>query len=73
MQKEKESINNFNYEEVDAVKRFTGSHPAIMKNRIDELEWSVKIDEKQFKMGFKDRFLFVLERFFNKNIKSKNG
>lgn len=64
LQKEIERINNFNYEEVDAVKRFTGSHPAIMKNRIDELEWSIKIDEKRIKMGFKDRLLFVLERFF---------
>jgi len=63
LQKEIERISNFNYEEVDAVKRFIGSHPAIMKNRIDEQEWSVNIDEKRFRMGVKDKFLFMLERF----------
>jgi hypothetical protein len=63
LQKEIERISNFNYEEVDAVRRFTGSHPAIMKNRIDEQEWSVNIDEKKIKMSIKDKLLYVLERF----------
>jgi len=64
LQKEIERINSFNYEDVDAVKQFTGSHPDIMKNRIDEMEWSVKIDEKRFKMNFKDRILFIIEGIF---------
>jgi len=64
LQKEIDRINNFNYEEVDAVKRFPGSHPAIMQRRINELEWSIKIDEKMIKMKFKDRMLFFLERLF---------
>jgi glycosyltransferase involved in cell wall biosynthesis len=62
LKKEIDRICNFNYEEIDAVKKFTGSHPAIMKERIEEQEWSVNIDENRFKMSFKDRILFVLER-----------
>jgi hypothetical protein len=64
LQKEIERISNFNYEEVDAVQRFTGSHPGIMKNLIDGQEWEVNFDEKRLKMSIKDRLLFVLERLF---------
>src|ERR1035437_5869285 len=64
LQREIERINNFNYEDVDAVKRFNGSHPAVMKNRIDEMEWDVKIDENRFKMNLKDRVLFIIEKIF---------
>ena len=65
LKKEIIKINNFNYEDVDAVKRFTGSHPAIMNNRTNEMIWEVKIDEERFRMSFKDRILFWFERIFN--------
>jgi hypothetical protein len=58
-------INNFDYEDADAVKRFTGSHPAIMNKRINEVVWDVKIDEKRFRMSIKDRILFWFEKTFN--------
>lgn len=64
LKKEIQRINEFNYEDVDAVKKFNGSHPAIMKKRIEEMVWSVKIDENQIKMSLKDRLLFVFERIF---------
>lgn len=64
LQKELERISDFNYNEVDAVKQFKGTHPTIMKKRIDDLEWSVKIDEKQIKMKLKDKLLFEFEKIF---------
>jgi hypothetical protein len=64
LKKEVQRISNFKYEEVDAVKQFTGSHPSILKKRIEGMVWSVKIDQKQFKMNLKDRLLFVFERLF---------
>jgi hypothetical protein len=64
LQREIERINNFNYEDVDAVKKFNGSHPAVMKERIDEMEWDVKIDENRFKMNLKDKVLFIIEKIF---------
>jgi hypothetical protein len=64
LHREIERINNFNYDDVDAVKRFNGSHPAVMKQRISELEWDVKIDETRFKMNLKDRILFLIEKTF---------
>lgn len=64
LQKEIERINIFNYDEVDAVKRFTGTHPAVMKNRINSLEWNVELDENKTNMAFKDRLLLAFERLF---------
>jgi hypothetical protein len=65
LRKEILKINNFNYDDADAVKRFTGSHPAVMKKRIGEMGWDVKIDEKRFRMSIKDRLLFFFETTFN--------
>jgi uncharacterized protein YlbG (UPF0298 family) len=64
LQKELEKISAFNYNEVDAVKRFAGTHPAIMKNRIDGIEWTVVVDENKIKMSVKDKILFVIEKVF---------
>lgn len=64
LKKEIQRINNFKYEEVDAVTQFTGSHPSVMKNRIEGMVWSVKIDHNQLKMNLKDKLLFGFERLF---------
>jgi len=64
-QKKIEEINTFKYDEVDAVKRFQGTHPQVMTARIVNLEWSVKIDESQIKMSFKDKLLYTFEQLTN--------
>lgn len=64
LQRKIDQISLFNYDEVDAVKRFTGTHPAVMKNRIEGMEWTVNIDEKRIEMGFKDRLLLGFEKIF---------
>ncbi len=65
LKKEILKINNFNYDDADAVKRFMGSHPSVMAKRINEMEWNVSIDEKKFRMSIKDRLLFLFEKMFN--------
>ena len=52
----------FNFDEVDAVKRFEGTHPAAMQERISQLNWKVNIDESKIKMKFKDKVLFLFEK-----------
>ncbi|RPH32331.1 MAG: glycosyltransferase family 2 protein [Bacteroidales bacterium] len=64
LQKKIDQINAFNYDEVDAVKRFVGTYPAIMKTRIDGMVWDVNIDEKRIKMSFKDKLLLAIEKVF---------
>jgi glycosyltransferase involved in cell wall biosynthesis len=64
LKKEIQRINNFKYEEVDAVTPFGGSHPSVMKKRIEGIVWNVDIDHNQLKMNLKDKLLFVFERLF---------
>jgi glycosyltransferase involved in cell wall biosynthesis len=64
LKKEIQRISNFKYEEVDAVTEFKGSHPSIMKNRIEGMVWNVKIDHNQLKMNLKDKLLFAFEKLF---------
>jgi len=62
LQSAENSLASFSYNEVDAVKRFTGTHPAVMRNLIDNLSWEVSIDESQLNMRFKDRLLYAFEK-----------
>lgn len=64
LEKEMERIGDFSYNEVDAVKRFGGSHPKCMNALIDAISWNVTIDEKRIKMKLKDRVLYAFERVF---------
>jgi hypothetical protein len=52
----------FNFDEVDAVKKFEGTHPAAMQERISQLNWKVNIDESKIKMTFSDKMLFIFEK-----------
>ena len=52
----------FNFDEVDAVKKFEGTHPAAMQERISQLNWKVNIDESKIKMTFRDKMLFIFEK-----------
>ena len=52
----------FNFDEVDAVKKFEGTHPAAMQERILQLNWKVNIDESKIKMTFRDKILFLFEK-----------
>lgn len=64
LEKEMERIGDFTYNEVDAVKRFDGTHPEFMQNLIKGISWNVNIDEKKIKMKFKDKLLYAFEKLF---------
>ncbi|HPI71108.1 MAG TPA: hypothetical protein PLF99_07250, partial [Tenuifilaceae bacterium] len=61
-EKEIERIGDFTYDEVDAVKRFEGTHPVYMNDLINGISWKVNIDETQIKMKFKDKILYIFEK-----------
>ncbi|HNS29631.1 MAG TPA: glycosyltransferase family 2 protein [Tenuifilaceae bacterium] len=62
LEKEIERIGDFTYDEVDAVKRFEGTHPVYMNDLINGISWKVNIDETQIKMKFKDKILYIFEK-----------
>ena len=45
----------FDYGEVDALRRFEGSHPEVMNKRIDRLNWEFDHDPSMNRYGFKER------------------
>ena len=58
-------LNNsrlFNYSQVESIARFTGTHPAIMQERIRQQDWDVELDEKKKSYKPSDRILYWIER-----------
>lgn len=54
-------VTAFDYSVVDGVKRFTGSHPEVMKNRIAAINWEFDFDPTKKKMKFKHRVAGIIE------------
>ena len=52
----------FNYDDFDSLKKFSGTHPAVLKKRIHEKNWDVTFDLKKKKFSLKDRLLYWFEK-----------
>lgn len=55
----------FDYSQIDSLALFKGTHPAIMKKRVEEENWNFQhnIQDKNFK-SFKHRVLYFLDKTF---------
>jgi hypothetical protein len=53
----------FDYgEKYDVLERFTGSHPSVMQDRINRLNWKVDVDLHKIRLKFRYRLLHWLEK-----------
>ncbi len=52
----------FNFEDFDSLAKFTGTHPAVMQQRISNLNWSLQIDVSQKKFSLKQKILYYFEK-----------
>ncbi len=52
----------FDFNEFDSLVRFDGTHPAVMQERIDRINWQVALDVTRKKFSVKDRFLYFIEK-----------
>ena len=52
----------FDYDQFDAITKFTGTHPAVMAQRIASKNWQVTLDENKKRFRLKDRMLFWFEK-----------
>lgn len=61
----KKQVTEFDYTNIDSVALFTGTHPAVMKVKVDKENWTSYIDiqKKHFK-NIKHRILHFLWRSF---------
>lgn len=59
------SQEEFDYSaKYDALAKFEGTHPAVMKKRIERLNWKVDVDLKKVNMNLKYRILYKIEKLF---------
>lgn len=55
-------VESFDYSEIDALRRFNGTHPTVMQKRIDVMNWQFSHDPSRNRLSFKDRFKAFVEK-----------
>jgi glycosyltransferase involved in cell wall biosynthesis len=56
----------FDYSQIDALEKFTGTHPAVMKQYIQNHNWQFNFDPSYNKMKVKERFKNKIEKLTGK-------
>ena len=58
----------FDYQSVDALAKFTKTHPKMMQARIDAKNWNFAYDKTKMKLNFKNSVLYFLDKQFGIRI-----
>lgn len=60
---------SYDYSQIDMLKRFDGTHPAVMRERIARKDWDFEFDPATSKpRGLKHKILFLIERLTGKRL-----
>src|SRR5690606_37200374 len=51
----------FDYSGIESLKKFDGTHPEVMKARLQRLNWKLQLDPSAKKLTLKDRLLKLVE------------
>jgi len=54
---------NYDYNRVDFVVPFTGTHPLLMMERVNSQDWEFTFDPSKSHFSFKGKFLHIIEKF----------
>jgi hypothetical protein len=68
MQKNVYQQQEFNYSGIDSLVKFTETHPQIMKDRINRINWKFDFDVSRKNFNLKTFFLYWFEKFTGKRI-----
>lgn len=68
LEKEYQNQEAFDFNEVDSLSIFKGTHPEVIKARINEKNWQFDHDITKKNMGLKKRFLYWIEQRFGWRI-----
>jgi len=52
----------FDYSAIDSLAVFSGTHPAVMQERIRNASWNIELDTRRKKFGFRERILHFIEK-----------
>lgn len=55
---------SFDYDLLESLDRFEGTHPAVMKDRIVSKNWKFSYDPSKKRMSFKEKLSFWIEKLF---------
>ena len=64
--------DEFDYSNIDALKKFKGTHPLVMKKRIEKTNWKFEFDISFNELSIKNKTKLFLKEKFNLNIGYKN-
>jgi glycosyltransferase involved in cell wall biosynthesis len=56
--------HEFDYSVINSLEKYTGSHPAAMKGRIEGQSWKFEFDNSMKKVKVKERFIKLCETIF---------
>lgn len=62
MKKNVPDVAEFDYSQTDSVAAFTGTHPKVMQDRINKMNWKFTFDPTQKKLSIKVRLLMFIEK-----------
>ena len=51
---------------VNALQKFKGTHPAVMKKRVENMYWKFRYDESKNKLRLKDHIKNLVEKITGK-------
>lgn len=62
MERHVADVESFDYSGIDALRRFKGTHPAVMQKRIEVMNWSFAHDPSRNRLSLKDKFKAFVEK-----------
>ena len=69
MKKNISAANEYDYNRADIIEKFNGTHPLVMHDRIQKMNWKLNFDPTKLKAGLK----FKLTAFVEKNTGYRIG
>jgi hypothetical protein len=55
-------VNEFDYTAIDLLEKFNDSHPNVMKNRIEKINWNFSFDPTKIKLPLKLKITHFIEK-----------
>ncbi len=62
------TANEFDYKTIDSLTKFTGTHPAVMQQRLQRMSWDFTWDTSNKKFELKEGFLYWFEKITGKRL-----
>ena len=60
--------NIFSFEDYDSIKKFEGTHPAVMQPRILQQNYQLNLDVNKKKLKLKHRVMYFIEKLTGKRF-----